>query len=459
MIMRARPEILRDYERRVSYLIIDEYQDTTPIQDELLTLLSAWYGNLCVVGDSDQTIFAWSNADVRNILNFEKQHTGTKRVNLETNYRSTENILNVANHCIQHNRERIPKTLIAYRRTRGPRVTIHYTDDGIGANYICDMIKELLTKGRDPDEIAVLTKTNDQLAEILTEMQKRGIPAKAAEAEAQFKNNPKVKRILTAMEQTANERPNLSAYGVYADLLAAMKIEAVPTTFDDFIREFDQNSEDNSCQAFVNLVNAVSSQDARFAKSKAVRLMTIHKAKGLEYRTVFVTFMKSGSFPRYDVYIEEERRVFYVALTRAIDELHVISSQTRRSRFVREIESTAAIQQSGESPNADDLGLKTHRYEEQRAPRARQLHETQPAIQQIAAANYNELYDENSSEERQQNIRDFRNDTLEVGRSVSENGLDSDKSAYIKEQGTCRFCGKTILFGSLIEHETKCREH
>jgi RecQ family ATP-dependent DNA helicase len=352
-LLRARPEVLRDYERRVAYLVIDEYQDTTPIQDELLSLLSSWYGNLCVVGDSDQTIFAWSNADVKNILEFAERREGVKQVNLEVNYRSTQNILDVANETIVHNRERIPKRLTAHRKIKGPHVVVHYADDAddVGANYISQQIKKMISDGAKPESIVVLTKTNDQLSRLIASMQAAGIRVKTPEEQVSITRNPKVQQVLNAMEKLAEVRPNLSAYSCYAETIANSGIRDVPQTFADMIREFDTNSEDNTGLAFLNFVRATTALDSRVdAQRGAVNLMTIHKAKGLEFDTVFLTYLKCGSFPRFDVNIEEERRVFYVGLTRARDNLHVICSSTRPSQFVREIDDAkSSIRSSGQT--------------------------------------------------------------------------------------------------------------
>jgi RecQ family ATP-dependent DNA helicase len=350
-LLRSRPEVVRDYERRVAYLVVDEYQDTTPIQDELLSLLSGWYRNLCVVGDSDQTIFAWSNADIRNILDFKERRPKARQINLEINYRSTQNILNVANQCIQHNQERIPKTLKSARKINGPTVTIHYADgnDELGATHICETIKRKIAEGTPPEDIAVLVKTNDQLAKLLETMRSFGIHVNTPEAHDLLTANQKVRQALLVLGKVAAEQPQLSAFSAYANLLNTIK--GLPQGFDEFVREFDQNSEDNSVLAFLNLVKATTSQDSRLARNNAVNLMTIHKAKGLEYRTVFVTFLRAGSFPRFDTKIEEERRVFYVALTRAKDELFAMAPYTRISKFIKEI----AVAQTSITESGDTL--------------------------------------------------------------------------------------------------------
>jgi ATP-dependent exoDNAse (exonuclease V) beta subunit len=153
--------------------------------------------------------------------------------------------------------------------------------------------------------------------------------------------NQKVRQALSALEKVAAEQPQLSAFSAYANIVNTIK--GIPQGFDEFVREFDQNSEDNSVLAFLNLVKATTSQDTHLARNNAVNLMTIHKAKGLEYETVFVTFLRAGSFPRFDTKIEEERRVFYVGLTRAKDELFVVAPPTRISKFITEI---AAMQSS-----------------------------------------------------------------------------------------------------------------
>jgi superfamily I DNA/RNA helicase len=183
-------------------------------------------------------------------------------------------------------------------------------------------------------------------------MQAAGLRVKTPEEQVSITRNSRVQQVMSAMEKLAKTRPSLSAYSCYAETMADSGIRDVPQTFVDMIREFDTNSEDNTCLAFLNFVRATTALDSRVeAQRGAVNLMTIHKAKGLEFDTVFLTYLKRGSFPRFDVNIEEERRVFYVGLTRARDYLHVICSFSRPSQFVGEIEAArSSIQFSGQRP-------------------------------------------------------------------------------------------------------------
>jgi ATP-dependent exoDNAse (exonuclease V) beta subunit len=209
-----------------------------------------------------------------------------------------------------------------------------------------------MAEGTPPEDIAVLVKTNDQLAKLLETMRSFGIAVNTPEAHDLLTKNKKVQQALLALEKVAAEQPQLSAFSAYANLLNTIK--GVPQGFDEFVREFDQNSEDNSILAFLNLVKATTSQDTHLARNNAVNLMTIHKAKGLEYRTVFVTFLRAGSFPRFDTKIEEERRVFYVGLTRAKDELFAIAPSSRISKFIREIAAAqTSITESGDTSHVE----------------------------------------------------------------------------------------------------------
>jgi superfamily I DNA/RNA helicase len=166
---------------------------------------------------------------------------------------------------------------------------------------------------------------------------------KAPEEQVSITRNPKVQQVLNAMEKLAEVRPSLSAYSCYAETMANSGIRDVPRTFADMIRKFDTNSEDNTGLAFLNFVRATTALDSRVdAQRGAANLMTIRKAKGLELGTVFLTYLRRGSFPRFDVNIEEERRVF--------SHLHVICSSTRPSQFVREIEDAkSSIRSSGQT--------------------------------------------------------------------------------------------------------------
>lgn len=340
-LLQSRPEILTHYQKTLNYIIVDEYQDTTPIQDELLRLLSDWYGELTVVGDNDQNIFAWNFADVRNILNFEKSYPESEVINLETNYRSTRKILEVANASIDHNNLRIPKTLLPNRITTGSFVTIKYTDskDDIGIDYIIGRIRKIQEHNLfHLHEIAILTRSNKQQMTIIGALRKTNILARSPKEEIKLFNNPQIRKIIDTMEIISQKTPDITAYDCFTEALHILERQNVFSKFVDAIKEFEDNSEDTSASAFIRYTQSVSLADFRLENEDAVNVLTIHKSKGLEFKVVFVTYLSKFKFPIYKGDIEEERRVFYVSLTRAEDELHLIGSKEQKSIFIEEID-------------------------------------------------------------------------------------------------------------------------
>ncbi|MGD2248475.1 MAG: RecQ family ATP-dependent DNA helicase [Candidatus Methanofastidiosia archaeon] len=337
-LFKSRPETLQYYQRRIDYIIVDEYQDTTPVQDELLRLLADWYGNLTAVGDNDQNIFAWSFADVHNILNFDKRYPDTRIITLEKNYRSTKEILDVSNESITNNKMRIPKNLYPHRKDAGKRVEVHYTEskDDIGSDYIIQKIKRIQEKNIcELNEIAVLTKSGAQQTTILNGLQNAGIPATSPKKEINILQSSVMTRILNVMEKICEETPDITAYSCYAEAVHALEKEST-MGIADFVREFENSAEDNSAVAFIQYARSVSKSDFRLKGDKAVNVLTIHKSKGLEFKVVFVTHLRKHSFPMWKGNTEEERRVFYVALTRAMNALYLISSK-EKSEFINEI--------------------------------------------------------------------------------------------------------------------------
>jgi RecQ family ATP-dependent DNA helicase len=339
-LFKSRPDVLHYYQKRMKYIIVDEYQDTTPVQDELLQLLAGWYGNLTAAGDNDQNIFAWNFADVKNILEFDKRYPETKVLNLEENYRSTKRILDISNESIKNNRMRIPKNLFPFREERGLPVRIYCTEskDDIGSDFIIDKIKEIMAQGRCKlHEIAILTRSGDQQAIILQALQNAGIPAASPESEIKMLKDPSAGPILETMEKLAEQKPENTAYSCYVEALSILNMERL-SRISEFIEEFENSAEDNSASAFIQYVRSVSKSDARLGGDKTVNVLTIHRSKGLEFKVVFVTHVRKFGFPVWKSDVEEERRVFYVALTRAMDELYLIGSSKEKSKFTEEIE-------------------------------------------------------------------------------------------------------------------------
>ncbi|HFS85442.1 MAG TPA: ATP-dependent helicase, partial [Epsilonproteobacteria bacterium] len=153
-------ELRKETSNRYRYIMVDEYQDTNELQFRLLEHLCSEHGNLCVVGDDDQSIYGWRGANIRNILEFADHFARTKTVRLETNYRSTQPILEAANTLIEHNSRRLGKKLVSHKGEGGEIKMLHSLDESMEAKSIANEIQKLLDQGIDPDEIAVLYRIN-----------------------------------------------------------------------------------------------------------------------------------------------------------------------------------------------------------------------------------------------------------------------------------------------------------
>ena len=161
-LFKRNPEILRFYQRKLKYILVDEYQDTNTAQYLLLRLLASNHSNICCVGDEDQSIYGWRGAQLKNILNFEKDFEGSNIIRLEQNYRSTGNILDAASNLISENKERIGKRLWT-SDSEGMKVKIVNVDDDINeAVSICIKIKDLINNNINPEKIAILTRATFQ---------------------------------------------------------------------------------------------------------------------------------------------------------------------------------------------------------------------------------------------------------------------------------------------------------
>src|SRR5690606_12335936 len=156
------PEVLKRYQKRFRYLLVDEYQDTNRAQFKLIKLLSEEYRNICVVGDEDQSIYSWRGADIRNILDYEKYYPETEVMKLEQNYRSSKNIIEAASFVIAKNQMRKGKEMWTDNDQGEYIDIIDFADDRAESEYIANEIKGLVEKGISPTEIAVFYRTNAQ---------------------------------------------------------------------------------------------------------------------------------------------------------------------------------------------------------------------------------------------------------------------------------------------------------
>lgn len=434
------PDLLQRYQQHFQHVLVDEYQDTNGVQFELLRLLAAPQQNIFVVGDVDQSIYSFRNADFQIILRFQQDYQGAEVIKLEQNYRSTQPILAAANTLINHNRDRFDKTLISVRGEGQALNLYEAANEYQEADFVLSKIRALQSSGsRDYGDICVLYRTNAQsrlfeerlvqsnvphqilgafrfyerkeikdlmaylsvlynpldalsLKRILN-TPKRGIGAKtqqtlerSAEREGlhlwDALNTPTFLQALPAKARQTLERfvswlkPLQSFQGGLAELVKTLYLESGyqaelakdPDSFEDrqaYVEQFIQAAQDFQPEAegpvlgdFLQHLALLSDVDNLQESGRLVRLMTIHAAKGLEFPVVFITGLEEGIFPHQrsimaedqgeDAPIEEERRLMYVAMTRAEDQLflswarkrsrHGESHYQSASRFLEEIE-------------------------------------------------------------------------------------------------------------------------
>jgi DNA helicase-2/ATP-dependent DNA helicase PcrA len=391
------------YHARWQYIHIDEYQDTNEVQYELTKLLVNKNENICVVGDTDQNIYSWRGANIKNMLHFEKDYPYAKIVLLEQNYRSTKNIIEAANNVINKNQYRMPKTLFTENNI-GDMISVFGAYDEVDeAEFVATKITELLGED-DPEDIAILYRANFQSRVLEEALLSKQIPYQVLGVK--FFERKEIKDLLAYIRAAYNKESlsdikriiNIPTRGIgkvtlvklfsnqFNDLPAAMqsKINIFYRLLDDireytdthrpsesvrhvievcgFEKELARGSSDDQdrLENMMELVTLAtrydalpqgdgieklledaclsSDQDTLMHKGKGVRLMTVHASKGLEFKYVFITGMEQDLFPHASHRKnprangeddEEERRLFYVALTRARHKLFLSYASLR----------------------------------------------------------------------------------------------------------------------------------
>ncbi|MCX5734777.1 MAG: DNA helicase PcrA [candidate division NC10 bacterium] len=420
LLFRDHPHILEHYEHLWRYVLVDEYQDTNQAQYQIVNFLSRRHGNLCVVGDDDQSIYRWRGADLNNILDFERDHPGCRVIKLEQNYRSTQNILDAAGGVVANNAGRKGKTLWTENPAGEAIVVYQAGDEQVEAGFIVERIRELAAEqGHSLDDFAVFYRTNAQ-SRVLEDALRRAVTPYVIVGGLRFYERKEVKDLLAYLRLVANpddaqsfkrsvdvpargigaasvekleglaqsERVSiweactriaprkilgpkilkalgglvalidktrakldvlalpelimelLEATGYLADLKSEGTIEAESRmeNLQELVsaaREFMDQSEDRSLQAFLDSVALIADIDTLAEGKGTVTLMTLHSAKGLEFPVVFMTGMEEGVFPHTrslseDAELEEERRLCYVGMTRAEQRLFLTSAMSRR---------------------------------------------------------------------------------------------------------------------------------
>ena len=423
-LLRENPAQLERYRERFRYILVDEYQDTNRAQYQLVRQLGGEHGNVCVVGDDDQSIYGWRGANIRNILDFNKDFADAAVVRLEENYRSTPAILDLANVVIRENTGRMGKTL---RPTRGggDRVTaVRTLDERDEADWV---VQELMTRraasgGLSLGDFAILYRTNAQSRTLEEALRRQALPYRLVGA-VRFYDRREIRDLMSYLKLIANPaddeafrraigvprrglgdttidalataaaaeriplfaaaaRPELlgkmrpaqrTALGEFVQLVARLQERAQESAVDELLRELvdairygdhlraegPESAErlDNvralidgaaeqvadelgevgltPLQHFLQRASLVADLDALEAGAEAVTLMTLHNAKGLEFPVVFITGLEDGLFPLARAYedpslLEEERRLFYVGITRAERKLYLSHAEQRR---------------------------------------------------------------------------------------------------------------------------------
>ena len=411
------PDARKKWQNAFRYVMVDEYQDTNHAQYRLLQLLAEKHHNICAVGDPDQSIYAFRGADIRNILEFERDFPETRTIPLEQNYRSTNAILEAANAVIAHNSERKEKRLWSELGDGDPVRVIEVEDEQSEARYVAAQISGLVDEGYSGSEIAIFYRMNAQSrvleqtlrlhqigyqviggprfyerAEIkdataylqvldnpadavslmrIANRPKRGIgdttisrlvsyaenhgltlfdaldrPLEAGLGTAAVKAVTGVKNILDSLRSAAQELEvpellqevlqrsgTLDAYEAERTIEARGRIENLEA-FVDGARQYVQEAEEPTLSGFLQEISLYSDQDALAGEEQSnVTLMTIHNAKGLEFRAVFVVGVEEEIFPSArsieEQGVEEERRLFYVGLTRAEAKLTLTHASSR----------------------------------------------------------------------------------------------------------------------------------
>jgi len=438
------PEVLRHYRNLYKYIMVDEYQDTNIAQYRLVSLLAGENGNLCVVGDDDQSIYRFRGATIENILSFEKQYKGCEVIRLEQNYRSTENILNAANAVIKNNRQRKDKALWS-ELGAGEKIQCHkFESEAAEARFIADKILEGEKEGKSYSDYALLYRSNAQSRSFENALARSGIPYKivggmrfydrkeikdimsylalinnpndivrfrrvinepkrgigdatvdeivriaqglglspieVCRNAAQYEGLSRKEKALRAAANLFDELEELSDTLDLAELIDAVAeksgyMQAMRALGDEGVARIDninelksnalaaiEEDENITLPDFLEQVALVSDLDSYDSDADRVSLMTMHSAKGLEFDTVFLVGAEDNIFPSYrslgdNSEMEEERRLAYVAITRAKRNLYVTHTQYRMlygqtmrnklSTFIREIPEELIVMKGG----------------------------------------------------------------------------------------------------------------
>lgn len=418
-LLQSRPDVLEHYQEKFRHVLVDEYQDTNHAQYVLIRLLAGKYRNLCVVGDEDQSIYLFRGANIRNILDFEKDFPEARVVKLEQNYRSTQNILSGAHAIIRKNRERRDKRLWTDKGSGHPIGLYQATNEHDEAWFVSNEIERLMAaEGRSYRDFAVLYRTNAQ-SRVFEEIFRRQAIPYCIVGGLRFYERKEVKDLLAYLRLIANPSDILSFRRIvnvprrgigpttverieryvseegipisetalqadqiaglqgaaaakvkrFGELMAVLRQQADFLPVKDLIGEvfertgylaelkaegtdealgrienlkellseasdYQKATEDTTLEGFLEKVALVADIDNLEGGRDSVVFMTLHSAKGLEFPVVFLAGMEEGVFPHSrslteEKELEEERRLCYVGMTRAMERLYLIHAWER----------------------------------------------------------------------------------------------------------------------------------
>jgi len=470
LLFKEHPEVIERYRNHFRFVLVDEYQDTNPVQHEIVRQLAEEHRRVCVVGDDAQSIYSFRGATIGNILNFQKTYPESKLFKLEQNYRSTKNIVNAANSLIEKNEEQIPKTIFSKKAT-GEKIRIisAYSDYEEGYNVASRIAEMRMLKLYEYKDFVILYRTNAQSRIFEEALRRINIPYRIYGG-LSFYQRKEVKDVIAYMRLIANPNDeeafkrviNYPARGISDTTLnkiisvasqqsvslwealshpldynlnvnsgTAKKLEGFKNLIEGFITEnitnnayelgrniirqtglladlhndrtpeglsrvqnveelinslhefatgrLEEGRQDVKLGDFLAEISLLTDQDTdKDEQSSRVTMMTIHSAKGLEFKNVFVVGLEENLFPserseNNPKEIEEERRLFYVAITRAEENVMLTYASSRfrngqswtcsPSRFLDDID-PEYLQKSGDTAFKSPLREETIRYAE-----------------------------------------------------------------------------------------------
>ncbi len=334
--------VLEKIQERYKYIVVDEYQDTNDIQYEMINLIAAKYRNICVVGDEDQSIYAFRGANINNILNFERDYKEAFTVKLERNYRSTKKILDTANELIKNNKSSKGKTLWT-DGSDGEKIKIYNAATVFDeADFIITEMKKKKKDGAEYKDMTILYRTNAQSRVLEEKLLAANIPYKPVRTATKLA----LREFYNMMQNIYSNLDEMSIKEIFDEILIKTHyIDSIEDNKEDRVRnieellnsitELEKQKPNMTLNEYLDMISLSSATDEMEEDENYVKLMTIHSSKGLEFDYVFLAGMEDGLFPSIsfdtpEEELEEERRLCYVAITRAKKELFISYSSSRK---------------------------------------------------------------------------------------------------------------------------------